>query len=139
MATKKETMIVISGGVADVQSQELNNSDLAVEIAMELARKTAKRFKKMVAELDEESIRVIVKAIEHIEPEAVEKQFECLFSLAEMEEARDDMEFLFICAQYNEHTFEVFKDEFLEDEYVDDYSVENLIEEETQEKDANLN
>lgn len=46
MATKKETMIVISGGVADVQSQELNNSDLAVEIAMELARKTAKRFKK---------------------------------------------------------------------------------------------
>ena len=60
MATKKETMIVISGGVADVQSQELNNSDLAVEIAMELARKTAKRFKKMVAELDEESIGVIV-------------------------------------------------------------------------------
>lgn len=139
MATTKETMKVIADGITEEQIQDMERDELAAEIAAELGRKTAKRFRRMVAELEREDIGVIVKAIEHSQPEATINQFQCLFSLAEMEEARDDLDFLIICAQYNENTFDIFKDIFLEDEYVDWFCVENWLEDDFPEEDNNLN
>lgn len=147
MAKKKETnkeetkgFKLVSAAELMAQAPKMGKAEcLAMDIAAEVAEKTAKKFRKLVEGLDKEAIAEIISTLEDADPNSVAQQLYCLFLLAGMEDEVEDLDYLVICSYFYEDAYKTFTAEFLEDEFVDWYRLENWLDGYLWEENCKLN
>jgi len=149
MATTKETMKVIAGGLNRKEEPEAKEGSknvaieapdelaeverLAGDIATEIALDAADHFMDIAKTMETESIKAVVKTLEDADPEDMVSVLRALFFVSNMVDAAKEMELLDICYSYEPFSYDIFQDTFLDADGIDWFCIENWLTEKNDE------